>query len=437
MADEMDMLNFLGLVYNRLGRENRLSSRRDTLMVCLGPLILLATPLFAGASELEVTLRRLDGDQQSGRLVTLDDQGVVVEIDGVEESIDTRELQALVVGEREESTGPESKTYVELVDGTRLVGGEFTVKDGTAAVRLGDRNIAVETRDIRSVRFHPPSEALSAQWQEIMEADSQGDTIVLRRGDTAIDQLEGVFHDVTEEAVEFEYDGELIPVKRAKLEGMLYHHPPGRELPVAACTVEEIGSTAWQARSLEVREGKLHVSTPLGLTRELPWSQVARLNFSASNMAYLSDLEFELVECAPFIGSRLPEERLEQLYGPHRDAGFEGEGLWLADGEQRRRYDKGLAIHSRTELVYRLTEPYRTLMATAGVDSRLEGRGDVVLVIEGDDRELFRRPISGQDPPLALELNIEGVRRLKILVDYGQSLDIADHLNLCNARIIK
>ena len=100
-------------------------------------------------------------------------------------------------------------------------------------------------------------------------------------------------------------------------------------------------------------------------------------------------------------------------------------------------YDRGLAIHSRSQLVYRLTEPYRKLTAVVGIDSRLQGRGNLVLVIEGDDKELFRRDISGKDAPLPLDLNIEGVRRLKILVDFGESLDVADHLNLCNARIIK
>ncbi|MFO7902445.1 MAG: NPCBM/NEW2 domain-containing protein [Planctomycetota bacterium] len=437
MGGEMDMLNFIGVVCDRLGREDRFNSRRGHLMVCLATLTMLSTPLFAGPSEMKVTVQRLSGDQQTGRLVTLDDERAVVKVNGVEQSIDTRELRALIVGDGEESSQPESNAYVELVDGTRLVGDQFTVKEGTAEVRLGDRKISIETRDIGSVRFHAPSEALAEQWREIAEGETQADVIVLRRSETAIDQLEGIFHDVTEEAVEFEYDGDVIPVKRTKLEGMVYHHPPGRELPVAACAVEEIGSTVWQARSLEVREGRLHVSTPAGVTRELPWSQVARLNFSSSNMTYLSDLEFELVECTPFVGSRLSEERIKQLYGPHRDASFEGEALWLADGDQLQRYEKGLAIHSRTELVYRLTQPYRKLMATAGVDSRLEGRGNLVLVIEGDGHELFRRPISGQDPPISLDLDIEGVRRLRILVDYGESLDIADHLNLCNARIIK
>ena len=77
------------------------------------------------------------------------------------------------------------------------------------------------------------------------------------------------------------------------------------------------------------------------------------------------------------------------------------------------------------------------MTALVGIDSRLQGGGNVVLVIRGDNRELFRQAVSGQQPPLELDLNIENVRRLEILVDFGETLDVADHLNLCNARVIK
>jgi hypothetical protein len=133
----------------------------------------------------------------------------------------------------------------------------------------------------------------------------------------------------------------------------------------------------------------------------------------------------------------LPEKRILQLYAPRRDASFEGSGLWLGEGSDMRQYEKGLSIHSRSVLIYRLQDAHRKLTADVGIDSRLRGRGNVVLVIKGDDTELLRRSIAGEDPPLPLDLNIEGVRRLEILVDFGETLDVADHLNLCNARIIK
>jgi hypothetical protein len=64
-------------------------------------------------------------------------------------------------------------------------------------------------------------------------------------------------------------------------------------------------------------------------------------------------------------------------------------------------------------------------------------RGHVRLIVRGDGRILFDAALSGRDPPQPLQINIEGVRRLTILVDYGEDLDVADHLDLANARISK
>jgi hypothetical protein len=59
------------------------------------------------------------------------------------------------------------------------------------------------------------------------------------------------------------------------------------------------------------------------------------------------------------------------------------------------------------------------------------------LEIKGDGRQLYSGKLTGKDPPAALDVELAGVRRLVILVDFGDDLDVADHLNLCEARIVK
>ena len=119
--------------------------------------------------------------------------------------------------------------------------------------------------------------------------------------------------------------------------------------------------------------------------------------------------------------------------GPRRDRTLSGKALVLANQS----FPKGLAIHSRTTLVYRLTAPHKSFQAVAGIDPQMGDNGHVELVVRGDDKELFRQAISGKDEPITMNVDITGVRRLSILVDFGQQLDIADHLHLCNARITK
>ncbi len=40
-------------------------------------------------------------------------------------------------------------------------------------------------------------------------------------------------------------------------------------------------------------------------------------------------------------------------------------------------------------------------------------------------------------PPQQLSLDLTGVRRLTIEVDFGEGGDAGDHLNLCDVRIIQ
>ena len=58
-------------------------------------------------------------------------------------------------------------------------------------------------------------------------------------------------------------------------------------------------------------------------------------------------------------------------------------------------------------------------------------------MIEGDDRVLWEGTVAGTDPAKPLELDIRGVRRLTVRVDFGKDLDVGDHLDLCEARLVK
>jgi hypothetical protein len=174
-------------------------------------------------------------------------------------------------------------------------------------------------------------------------------------------------------------------------------------------------------------------STPLGLEITCPCEQVVRIDFSQGKIVYLSDLEPESIEWTPYFGSAQQPPALARLFAPRTDRGLEP-GPLLLDGK---RYEKGLALHSRTRLVYRLPGRFRRFKATVGIDDRVRPRGNVRLAIHGDERLLLETTITGTDPPQQLDLDLTGVRRLAILVDYGDDLDLADHLDLCDARVVK
>jgi hypothetical protein len=82
-------------------------------------------------------------------------------------------------------------------------------------------------------------------------------------------------------------------------------------------------------------------------------------------------------------------------------------------------------------------EGFTHLVALAGIDDEVRPQGSVRLVVRGDEKVLFDEPISGGDAPKNIRLSIDGVRRLTILADFGDTNDVSGHLDLGNARLFK
>jgi hypothetical protein len=248
-----------------------------------------------------------------------------------------------------------------------------------------------------------------------------------------LDELEGTLSDIGNESVKFEFDGNRLDVNRNKIDGFFYYHPAADESAERRCLVAEVSGSVWKARSLAVAGDQLEVVSGAGVKVTLPLVQVLKIDFSTGNTVWLSDLEPESVHWQPYVESRLTEPLLAKLFHPRRDRGLDGQPLLLGG----RTYAKGLALTTRTALVYRLTEDYRQFHAVAGIDDRVRDGGNLQLTISGDGKELFSKTLTGRDEPLPISLDVRGVRRLKFLVDFGAELDIADHLHVCDARLTK
>jgi hypothetical protein len=194
-------------------------------------------------------------------------------------------------------------------------------------------------------------------------------------------------------------------------------------------------SRGWKLKGdpVEVADGKLVFLTQSKQKFWVPVDQITRLDFTAGKIAYLSDLEPESVEWTPLIDFGKAGTSLAEYYAPRKDQSREQKPISL-DGKQ---YAKGLALYSRTAMTYRLPAGSTRFKAVAGIDDAVGDGGHVRLQISADDKKLFDAPIAGKDGPTSIDLDVAGARRLSILVDYGDDLDAADHLDLADARIVK
>ncbi|HCK52638.1 MAG TPA: hypothetical protein DIC23_05430 [Planctomycetaceae bacterium] len=156
----------------------------------------------------------------------------------------------------------------------------------------------------------------------------------------------------------------------------------------------------------------------------VPLEQIDRLDFAGSRIVYLSAITPRDVEHVPYF---------DVTWKYRRDRNLDG-GPLAVGGQQ---FARGLAMHSKTRLVYTLAARHRRFQAWMGIDALVGRRGNVHVVISADGKTLLETDVKGTDKPQLVDLDITGRRELQILVDFGGDLDIADHLDLAEARLIR
>jgi hypothetical protein len=222
-------------------------------------------------------------------------------------------------------------------------------------------------------------------------------------------------------------------VKRPRVDGLLYRDQKRPRPAPARGILTDTAGMQWQAASLTLDGDNIRLRTPAGLEVTRPAANLARIDFSQGNLQYLGDLKPESINWTPYFGDANVSPASRVFYQPRIDRSLDGGPLQL-DGKE---YAKGIAAHSRTELTYRLPDKYRAFHAIVGIDDRVRPGGNVHLQILGDDRTLFEGTLTGKDAPRPVDLDISGVNRLKLVVDFGDDLDVGDALDLCEARILK
>jgi hypothetical protein len=397
----------------------------------MSPWLLLSLALLAAPP---IELHALDGELLSGELASLDAQQLVIRTEGHQRSIPLPAVLHLDF-HRPNSPAPHgSGLLIALTDQSMLPAASFSVTGDRAMIELPAASATLPLAVVSQVRKSEASDVDQRQWEQILSENLAGDVIVLRKND-ALDYLEGVLHDVDAAQARFEIDGETVPVKWSKIFGLIYHRSRGDHSPPPLCRVDDVYGSRFFAAAVSLQDDALNLTLASGATVKLPLEAVSRLDYSLGKLVYLSDLDWDRrasTRAAAF-GPSVPPDPETDLFAPQRDRALEGGPLLL----RKKPYAKGLALHSRTLLVYRLPDGFRRFTAIAGIDDRMERRGNVRLVIEADDRRLLEATLSGGEDPLPIDLDVAGARKLAILVDFGADQDVSDHLNLADAKLIK
>ncbi len=401
---------------------------------------LLTSLLVCAVGFPQVEATTLDDQSLHGEVVSLSASTLALRTDDGDVMLPVEKLLSVTPKTAAEAGPVKSPVTIELIDGTLISALDYRVKSGRATFKLsGDESVSLSARNVRSVRFLEQDETIAPLWSNILAAALKGDAVVVRKGGDGkpvkLDYLEGVIQDVSSAAVQFDFEGDVVPVNRQKVqvEGLIYFQPKSQSLPKPVCRIDTAAGDRWMAADLRIENDAIELTTPTGVDVNVPLSRVTNLDFSLGKIVYLSDLAPIKKTWQPYFGVSKSTTGAAAMFDAKSDENFAGEPLQLGDQTFR----KGLALHSRSELTYRLPDAYSRFEAVAGIDPGQRSYGNVRLQIHGDGKVLYDKAIAGDRPPEPLELDITGVGRLTILVDYGEGLDIGDQLLLGGARVIR
>ena len=393
-------------------------------VLLLAVLLTTATPAFE--------IQTLDGQTLVGPLVEFAADHVVVDASSGRVSIETEKLVSIAAKQKPTAPSSASGVIVELSDGSVVLARQYTAQGSQAKITLADGNVLESPLNaVRTVQLQQKPGTMSAEWDRLAKMNADSDMLMFHKGDS-LDYHQGVLRDVTDDVVQFDLDGELLPVKRTKAFGFVYRHRAEAALPAAACRITDASGSQWSVRTLTLSD-KFQWTTPSGVNVSQAADKIAQIDFSGGKIVFLSDLKPESVRWTPFFGTGKSLGAVERFYAPRYDRNFESGPLQLS-GVQ---YKKGLAVHCRTEMVYRLPDRFSRFLATAGIDDAVRPGGKARLIVRGDDNVLLDSVITGTDLPKSIDLDLAGVRRLTIIVDFSDTLNAGDYLLLCNARLRK
>jgi hypothetical protein len=394
--------------------------------------VLLTAAIFV-STEVQVNL--VQGDPVAGSISALNSQEITLTGKGGDTQHALDQLQSIVFT-HPAAPAKDATTLITLHGGSRFHAKSITLTGDKCTVVIGNAQSFICRADsVRDIQFKSLTDEALQQYKQIIAAESAEDILIVQRQSGAIDQLEGIVEAIDGEFVTFNFGGDKIPVEITKLAGIRLVDPVNKDTAKSLCRLTDTLNNVWQVSQLELKleDQQLQAKTCTGESLTLKLSELSRLDFASNNILYLSDITPEAVEWTPFLSGNLIRKRLSKVYEPRMDISVDGTPLMVGTES----YSKGISIHSRTVMSLRLPDTYSKLQMDIGIDPSMNGRGHVELTILGDNKQLFQDFVTGSDKPRTLDVNIAGVRRITIKVDYGKNLDIGDQLNMGNARVLK
>lgn len=255
-----------------------------------------------------------------------------------------------------------------------------------------------------------------------------GERALLANGD----ELAGTVASLNEMTLQLKSAGATPPLEVARLQAIVLrakrHAKP-----------EFAGLSAWvglrdgsrlHAAKLVTNDEQAQISLAGDIELRVPLEAIVTVQPVGGDVVYLSELKAAGYKHIPF---------LSLTWEYRNDRSVEGNALYAVG----QRWLFGLGMHSAARITYDLDGAFRRFEALLAIDEETAGRGSVVGKVFTDDGDgewklRFESPIvRGGQAVAPVSVDLAGVKRLSLLIDFADRGDEGDHADWLNARLIR
>ncbi|MEK7710804.1 MAG: NPCBM/NEW2 domain-containing protein [Planctomycetota bacterium] len=389
-------------------------------------IVLLGLGTAAGGGERSVCAVRLDGTTVTGQWMGASSGGEFQfqSVEGVV-AVPTDDLSSVVFG----VTGKPSEGAVVfyLADGGRLRGAIVSGASDAVVGRtaLGD-SVTMGWDKLAGIQLAGGARFRRSDqlFREALSDRSPSQDVLISRDAVEVKKLTGRLESLDAEGGSFVFAGEPRKFQNDRIFGIVFA-AGARDVPVFPMSVELADGSVF-AGTLERADAEtMRVATSVGAAVDVLIADVAKVWFRGDRLVHVGDLK-------P-VGERV-EGIVHAAWPVQRDRSVSGSLLSICG----RKFDRGLGVHSRTELSYALNGEFERLAATIGIDDAVRPLGSVVMRVAGDSKVLFDSgEIGGTDGARDIIVDVAGVKTLTLTVDYGEGLDVSDQADWGDVRLIR
>lgn len=374
---------------------------------------------------------RIDGTQQRGEWLSADAASIRVRIDGAAVRIPRDDLMLIAFARQKTTSRPAAlgsgETICTLADGGVIRGELDGGDDGAIHLRatpIGD--LSLRFADLAGIRPGWIDENAKAQGElkKWLAKRPVGNDVLIALRDGNVTVVRGALVVLGPNGGTFTVGGRTLPFRTDITYAVVFGGGLSAT-PAGTLTVALRDGSQFTAAITTADANSLSLALAGQRTASVPIAEVEQIAVRSPRVTFASDMPPSDVKFEPYLDTPWPYRRDRAVSNrPMRLGGIE--------------YLKGLGVHSRSEIAFDLDGRYRQFAATIGIDDSVRPRGNVVFRILTDNREAFSSgPVTGKDEPRPILVDVARAKQVRLIVEFGDELDLGDHADWANARFIR